>query len=106
MAAAKNYRVNCVERKACPKGSSRFHITRVGTNRDTRATSGDAKTVAQVRADIAAGHLVVTIGSESGKLARVEPYDCPSCDFKGITTEPDDTTDNNLDTGLNTCTFK
>jgi hypothetical protein len=88
-----DYQIVCVETKEPHEG-----IIAVGTS-DNGVLADKRWTVEGVREAIEGGHRFYTVGPESGDVADVELFG------DGIRTNPDETTDNNLDE-LRVCRFK
>jgi hypothetical protein len=89
---AETFRVVCASKQHAHR-----HIMSVGTGTDDNAASL-VWTVAQVRRKLGAGNRFYTTDSR-GRDADVERWTCniDNCTYETIRTNPDQTTDNNLD---------
>jgi hypothetical protein len=95
------YRIVCTE-QSDPPAPGHGHILAVGTGSDPNKAD-NRFTVQTVRSKIAGGERFYTVGLRSGDYADVEPFDC-WCGIETIRSDPDQVTDNNLDS-LRLCHF-
>jgi hypothetical protein len=88
-----NYHISCVTTEHPHR-----HITSVGIGGAPTAP-GQRMTVTEVRDKLDAGDTFFTMGPQSMKVGIVRKDRCKvkGCDVKTITTDADDTADNNLD---------
>ena len=90
------YRIVCTEQEPCNADTSRAHIVAVGTGNE--ADSANQRwLLSEVVAALNTGDRFYTIGTSTGKRAEVETYNCGNCKTTHIRSNPDSTTDNNLD---------
>lgn len=99
-----NYRIVCTEQEPASQPPQHAHIVAVGVGDDPNSAE-DRFTLDEVIKKMDAGNKFYTKGVNSGKVARVEKYNCKYCRRTYIRSEPDATTDNNLD-NIRTCNWK
>jgi len=103
-----DYRIVCTVQEPVNKPSKHAHIVKVGTNHEsakTKDTATNSRTLKQVVDGIDGDDTYHTIGTVSGVKTGVHTAKCSVCEATIIRTDPDDETDNNLDS-LRPCKFK
>lgn len=97
-----SYRIVCTDQEPVTQPTSHAHVVRVGTGTDPTKTDR-IWTLNEVLIAMNQGDDFFTKGYTSGKVARVERYDCSVCGRPRIRSTADAVPDNNLD-NLRRCT--
>ncbi len=98
------YRIVCTEKETVYVPTAHTHIVAVGTGSDPNSAE-QRWTLQEVIDAMDRGDEFYTQGQQSGKVARVEKYNCHLCRRTYIRSMPDAVHDNNLDS-LRQCAWK